>query len=285
MKQTPNIQNYLDFRAFLTAYISQRRKTRGWSYGVWARRLGIKTPSTITKVILGTRAPGPKLVKSFCRYFDFNADESAYFEKLVQLEKTCARDPELLAAAVGKLPKTHQEGMLSLMDVDSFALISEWYHLPILHMAELPDFEADPKWIQSRLVEKVSTEEIQDALTRLFRLGMLQVGEDKRVMKSKARFKTKCQIPSENVKRYHEKMIEQARASVRRFSVDQRETRSSVLGVRTENLPKAKALIQEFHDRFAELIEEGNPNQIYQFQTQLFPLTQTSQPQSGQEHT
>jgi uncharacterized protein (TIGR02147 family) len=56
---------------------------------------------------------------------------------------------------------------------DTANLISDWYHLSILELLQLPQFQADSRWIARVL--GITPDEVNIAVTRLVRLGLLQM--------------------------------------------------------------------------------------------------------------
>ena len=59
MRPEKDVIRYSDYRAFLLDFAQWKKaKTPNWSYGIWAKRLGLKTTSSITKVLQGRLLAG-----------------------------------------------------------------------------------------------------------------------------------------------------------------------------------------------------------------------------------
>ena len=82
------IMHYADYREFLQNYFHEtKQKNPKWSYGSWAKKLGLKDTSSITKIIQGRREPGNKITEKLVSYFAFTGSEAQYFRNLIQLNK------------------------------------------------------------------------------------------------------------------------------------------------------------------------------------------------------
>lgn len=84
----PELFEFKNYREFLLAYASyQKARYPHWSYGSWARKLGVGGTATITRVLRGDRDPGPLLVEKLIQHFAFSTKEAEYFRSLVHLSK------------------------------------------------------------------------------------------------------------------------------------------------------------------------------------------------------
>jgi uncharacterized protein (TIGR02147 family) len=269
----PKLNQFLDYRTFLIAHAQeQKRRNPQWSYGAWAKRLGLGGTATITRIIHGDRHPGPKLVDKLVQYFGFAPREAEYFRDLVQLDKLRS-DPKMSALLMERLGKKYSNDLKKNVDEKTFQTISNWYFLTIREMVRLQNFKLDPTWISSMLRFKVNARQVTHALQILQDLGLISATENNQVEQLEGRLDTTNDVASEAIKRYHEEMLENARSALRSVPPEEREVSSQTLAINSANLSKAKALIREFQDKFAELLEEEKGDQVYQFQLQLFPLT------------
>ena len=74
--------------------------------------------------------------------------------------------------------------------------------------------------------------------------------------------------------------LQEAKQAIRLIAVEDREFSASVITMNAANILKAKELIREFKDQFAQLMEEESGDGTYQIQLQFFPLTR---PQSASQ--
>ena len=282
MRTTTQVRQFTHYRAFLVAY-SQERKSKdpSWSYGLWARKVGLQSTSSITKVIQGERHPGPRLVERLVHYFRFNQRDAAYFKDLVNLAKL-QNDPRLAVMILEKIGKQFPDERTRILDDKTFAILAHWYSFPIREMSRMSAFMEDPEWISKKFLFKVGAREVEQAIRNLLGAGLLIRNASGQLTVAEGRVDTRNDFASEAIKRYHEQMLENAKTSLRSIPVEEREFTAATLVLRKENLPKAKQLIREFRARFAELMEEPDGDQVYQVQVQLFPLTQVIKKEMNQ---
>ena len=136
---------------------------------MWARQLGLKDTSSITKILNGQRHPGSKLTQKLSDFFEFEHEESQYFEDLVRLQKH-GNDPKLCIAIMERMEKLHPNAQMRIIDLSPFNLISHWYCLVIREMVRLESFKEDYEWISSKLNFKVTPKEVKKTINLLLSL-------------------------------------------------------------------------------------------------------------------
>ncbi len=272
MQELP-VQSFTDYRAFLLVHAQgQRTKNPRWRVGMWAKRLGLKSTSSVTKILQGKREPGREITDRFVRYFSFNAKEADYFRDLVRLRKV-QKDPRLSTILMEKMEKQHPEGTIRLLDDKEFFVIAHWYVLAIRELTRMPGFSADTKKISQRFLRRVSPREVGKALEALLATGMLVRQPDGSLQVSQGRVHSRNDVASEAIKRHHEQMLENAKVLLREVPVAGREFTAATLVFREERMPEAKQLIREFREKFSKLMEDVSGENVYQIQVQFFPLT------------
>lgn len=268
-----NIQQFTDYRTFLTAYVQETKRAKpSWSYGAWAQSLGLKTTSSITKIMQGQREPGPEVTEKLIKYFHFNQKQAQYFRDLVRLQKI-KNDPRLSVLLMQKMGKDHPDASLRIMDDKVFLTISNWYFLALRELCRARYFKEEPEWISQQFHFKVTSRDISQAIKALLDIQLLKRDKQGRLKIVDGRIDTTTDIASEAIKLYHEQMLTHAREAIRKFSTREREITSTSLLMSSKNIGKAKTLIREFRDNFEKLMEEDSGDQVYQIQIQLFPLT------------
>jgi len=268
------IHQLTDYRSFLIAHAEDKKNLNPhWTYGSWAQQLGLKTTSSITKIIKGEREPGSEVTQKLISYFKFNSGQAQYFEDLVRLHKI-KKDPRLSVLLMEKMAKDHPNGSIRILDNKTFSIISHWYYLTIREMVRLDQFFEDPKWISKKLHFKVAPKDIKYATKVLLEVGLLKRDKNGALnISQEGRIKTSDDIASEAIKRYHEQMLENAKHVLRNTDVNKREYSSATLALKTSNLSQAKEFVREFKNKFSKTFEEEKGDSVYQIQIQLFPLT------------
>jgi uncharacterized protein (TIGR02147 family) len=155
------------------------------------------------------------------------------------------------------------------LEEDHFRLIGDWYHLAILSLTRVHGAKADPRWIASRLGIRV--EDANLAVQRLVRIGLLetfpkfrQIGEP---------FQVVSHVPSEAIRRYHKQVLMLAAEKIDTVPLELRQLQSISIPMRISAVAKLKPLIDEFLDEAASLAASDSPEEIYNLNVQLVPIT------------
>jgi len=152
-----------------------------------------------------------------------------------------------------------------------FRVISEWQHLAILSLMNTEDFKSMPEWIASRL--GISLTQALQSIERLINIDMIERKEDGTLVRTTPRVRTSDDIADLSIKKSHEETLDIARQKLHDIDVKERDFSHITLAINPALLPRAKALIREFQDKLAELLETGPKSEVYRFSTQLFPFT------------
>jgi len=273
METQPHLKHFGDYRDFLNAHFDYKKiQNKQWSYGLWAKRLGLGATSSLTKIINGEREVGSKIEQSFINYFDFSIDEASYFSDLIRLSKN-AHDPCLRLLIMERMGREHPDAHLKVLDDKSFEIISNWFGLTIRELVRLRDFKEDFDWIQSRLRYEVSSQEIKETIQNLLHQGLLKRDQEGKLITSKGLLHTTNDVASSAIKKYHEQMLDIAKQSLHEVELELREFSAETLTLNVENIAEAKEVIRQFKAKFSKMFEEQEGNQTYQLQLQFFPLT------------
>lgn len=270
--KTTDLKKFTDYRTFLIAHVQDcKKKKPSWTYGVFARQLGLKDPSSITKIIQGQREPGEIVTGKIIHYFQFSPKDAQYFRDLIRLKKI-KNDPRLSVLLLEKMGKDHPNASLRLLDDKTFQIISNWYCIAIREMVKLKNFTSDPQWISKTLEFKVTPTDVSKSIELLIQVGLL-TREEGKLKIIDGRFQTSNELSSEAIKRYHESMLDVAKEALRKFNLNEREFSASTLTMSSKRITEAKELIRDFKSKFSKLLEEEDGDVTTQIQIQFFPLT------------
>lgn len=155
---------------------------------------------------------------------------------------------------------------------DQFKIIANWYHFAILSLAETKDFKDESQWIAERLNIRVT--EVDAAIHRLKRLGMLRIDENGRLAPSGEQFATTDEIASAAIRSFHSEVLDLARNSLETVSLERRDFTTMTMAIDPKRLGKAKKMIRQFRAKLCEYLEQGDITEVYQISINLFPLSQ-----------
>ena len=259
----------LDYREWLKReFESRSRRNPRYSLRAFARDLGI-LPSRLSEVLKGHYGLSPAAAEAIARRLGLSASETKRFRDLVESRHARSRAQRKLAEQrvreARKLPAR-------VLDLDHFRLISDWYHYGILELTYVQGFKNDARWISNAL--EVPLVQVELAIERLKRLGLLIEGFDGKLRANDEFTDTPNDVPSEGLKRHHEQLIDKAGKSVYTQGVDQRELNSIMFSFDRKDMGEARAVIREFRDEFCKRFGSSQQkNSVYCLAVQFFDLT------------
>jgi len=176
---------------------------------------------------------------------------------------------ELLQSPKNKGPE------YKVIELETFELISSWYHQAIICLASLKTNRADPDWIATRL--NIPVDKAAAALDRLVTLGLIQIKGTKLIL-TEIDISTPTDIPSSVLRNYHKENLALISNSLDNDSLDRRDMTSITFPLNAKDLPKMKEKIKRFQRNLCKTFEHKNGNEVYTLATHLFPLTQRQKP-------
>jgi len=265
--------DYTDPVDFLNASLqSIQRQNPRYSLRAWAKQLDLPHVAMLSMVLNRKRRLLPSLSSKISQnYFTigrFTEAEARYFDILVLRANARTPDEQIFYEKI--LASLRPDRQFSTLSLDHFRIISDWYHLAIVEMTQLKDFSADPRWISLRLGGCVNEGQVREAIDRLFRVGLLERGDDGTLRKLNSHYSTPSDIPSQAIRSFHKQGIERALAALESQPVELRDITAHVVTTSTAKVPEAKEMIREFRRRLAEFLETPGGDAVYQVNVQLF---------------
>ena len=150
-----------DFRLFLQAELARRcSRNEQYSLRAFAQSLGFDH-SSLSQMLRGKRRITLDTIRELCPRLSVDAARTERF--LTQANATTREVPTVTYNAIVQLAQ------------DAAGLMSEWSGYAILELVRLRDFRADTRWIANVL--GISPDEVNIALQRLLRLGLLEMSD------------------------------------------------------------------------------------------------------------
>lgn len=266
-----SILNYTDYRSYLRDHMKAvKSRNPRFSFQAWARRMGLRSQSTLVMIVNGQRNPGPALVEDIINDLRLEGREASFFRDLVFLEK-CPTDSRNRVAIMERLASLHPNKQFKAIDAQTFRTISNWHYYAIRELVDLPDFQEDPAWIQRRLRSPVTKPEIVDAIETLVNLSLLKRDENGR-LKYEQYVNTGFDVPDEGLRRYHRQILAMAQTSLEEVHPLDREVSGMTFTLKKADMKKAKTILRQALDEIARL-GQARCDEVYHVEFALFPLT------------
>lgn len=262
-----------DYRLILQKELMDRCESNPrYSLRAFARDLKL-SPSRLSEVLNKKQGLSRSAAEQISKTLGFGQEESDYFCDLVSLKHArSVKERENAKLRVFKAEFEKQRDEHYSLQLDSFKIISDWYHLGILELLKVKNFRHDTKWIARRLGVQVI--QIELAIDRLTRVGLLKI-EDGRFVATQSKGWVPGGVPSSSIRKFHKQVLEKALVAMETQAVDERFFSTRLMTLNRSDLPKAFEMITDFQKRFCvdNEVDEGK-ELLYCISMQLFKIVE-----------
>lgn len=279
MEGRPSIFEFQDYKDFLKTVGLPNGKYSHSSQTLqkWAKRLGYRSPSSLTMILNGQRFPSRDMMKCLARDLDLNTQELEYFELLIDLAKAKSKDKntEKISSRLNQLSGSRNTHQLTL---DEFRYVSEWYFVAIKQLIGHADFLEDPEWIRQKLRKKVTPGQVRYAIQVMLDLGVLVRDEKGKLTVNQKPWRTGSQgVSSAAIRKHHAGMINLAMESIEEQSVQERQLSSLTFRFNPERIQEVQAYLGRILEEFDQKFGDEQASEVYQLNMQFFGLTKRAQ--------
>jgi len=220
------------------------RRNPRFSLRSFAKQLGIDH-STLSQVLRSKRRLSPRALEAVGKCMGLGKETIQAYEQSLRKKLNS---------------KSASQAIRSFhFDLDTFQLLSVWYHYAILELIEVQGFKTDSRWIANTL--GIAVEDVNVALQRL-----LDKSGDAE-FHSSALTEAACNQMNQEI---HELAVH----AIKRVPSPHRVHRQMVFAVDSTRLPRLKMLADEFMKELRAQVSEGaTKDDVYQVEISLFPVT------------
>ncbi len=255
-----------DYRQILRDALEDRcQKNPRYSLRSFARDLNISAPR-LSRVLNGHHGLSGKAAHEIAKRLNLSASEQELFSVLVESEHARASIArESARTRANELSTTFQS-----LGLDSFRVISDWYHFAILELTLVEGFQSTPAWIADQL--GITQIEAKAAVERLLKLDLLlETNGEWRATGSN--FANPEGLPSDAIRKFHRQVLERAGQALEFQGAAERESSNLIIAIDESALPKARKMIREFTRKFdTELSRTQRKTRVYNMTVQFFGL-------------
>ncbi len=255
------------------AWIERKTRNSGYSVRAFARDLGV-SQTLLSLVLSGKRPVTLELAARIAAVLKFSPEKSEIFLR------TTAQDHPKQLISYRKL-STLMGGSIDLeipeirnLDIERYKLLSHWYQLAILDYLTLLDADRSASKIAQAF--GVTEIEVRDTLDRLEILGLAKQDLKQGWIKAEKHVRFPTKKTNTALREFHKQMIQKAQETLSDTSqaaFEKRSVTGMTFGIDSSRISEATQLIQEFQEKLAALLCGGKPDDVYQLNVQLFPLT------------
>lgn len=250
--------NHQDFRTFLQSELLERcRRNPRYSLRAFARALQIES-SALSKILRGRRRLSESMLTRLSVQLGLSPEKLSYYRNQQSENR-------------GGVVSFHQ------LTIDTFHIVSDWYHYAILELIHLQGFQSKPQWISTRL--GIGVPEVSAALERLERVGLVQMNEKGEVISvPKNHTHVKDAFTDSAIRNFQKTMLEKAGVALEEISAEERDHTGMTMAINTKRLPEARHLIKKFHRELSTFLgQDSDKNEVYQLSVALFPLSRAEE--------
>lgn len=258
-----------EYRIFLKSVLSKRiSDNSSYSLRSFAKDLDI-LPSHLCLVLQGKKNLSIKSTLKVASKLKLDQTETEYFLWLRNF--STEKSVEARKIIYKKLTKLNHKQKVINLPMEQFIAISEWYHIAIMEMTELDDFIFTSENISKKL--KIKKVQVEDAITRLLRLGLIKK-ENNKFVKEHLYSLFKSTDKNSALKKFHKQMLNKAVNAI-----DEQDNNEKFIGSRTFSISKTKLpeafeisrrYLQEMNELFSD--ENEKRTETYHLNIQLFNL-------------
>lgn len=256
--------------SFLKAELDARaEKNPSFSLRSFAKELGL-SPAYLSQLIGKKKHLSAERRLEVARRLGLDARGMRYFYILTLLEQ--ANSPEIQMALQKQLHDLQHSYEDLSIDAEHFKAIADWYHIAILEMTFLDDFDGTPAALAERL--GISELTAVEALVRLERLNLIERDADGRAVKSNANHLFRATQRNTAFATFLRQMMDLAWQAMDHQPLKDRIVMSQTFCINDEQLEEAKEVTRQYMQRMAGLFDTAKrKTRTYQLNVQFFNLT------------
>ena len=276
VKYSVPVARFMHYRDYLGNFYKEvKARCAPYSYIKFANDLGFGGNNNLFRLVIkGQRSLSMKAGKRIAESISLSSAEAKYWLALIAYCN--ATRPGDIERTTRNMMRWKTKLLPETVDATRLEYFGEWYHSVIREMAGRPDFQLDPKWIQSELMFPVPLGEIKRSLELLTKLGLVyfdaRLG---RYTRSDEQLDSGRDARGIAFVKYHEKMITQAKNAISRVKKGRREIAGATMLLSKKSIEVIKEKIHSLLDEAIDLEtkDEDSTREVVQLNMQLFPFT------------
>lgn len=268
-----NVVEYTDYRLFLKElYECKKEDNPHFSHRYLAQKLGLKSSGHFAQILSGRLNISTALISRLVSFLNFKKKEADYFEAMVLYNQAKNHDErrryfEKMLSLRGAKP--------SILDANKYEYYRKWYYTAVLEAIALKPFRGDCARLARMLTPRISPGQAAEAVELLQRLGLVRMREDGVYEKTNTVISSGYDAASVALSNFQIEMMELAKEAIDRFPRDRRNLSTVTVGVSKRELDDIIDELRAFRRKVLDIAcGADTADRIYQFNIQLFPLTE-----------
>ncbi len=253
-----------DFRLLLQHELIERcRRNPKYSLRAFAKSLGIG-PAALSDMLNNKRSITVSTIERLGLALGLNLDEIRSYQN---------GNADKNSSHSGQATLDFQQ-----LSLDTYSIISDWYHYAILELMKTKGFRNNASWISKTL--GITKNESNAAVERLVRVGLIKINDEGQWIDTSGGFSTNIvdsKLSSAASKKLQKQILAMSIKALEQLSPEERNHTSMTMAANPKDLPEAIERIKKFRRDLCEFLErDGNVTQVYQLGISLYPVTKIS---------
>ena len=243
-----------------------------YSLRAFSRDLGLN-PSRFSRILNNKEGLSKKYAQIIAKNLSYNETESEYFCNLV-IASDARSKVDRKVAETKLLYSTAKQNKSATLELETFKVISNWYHIAILELVEIDGFKNCPKYISSKL--EISEFEAKSAIDSPLKLNLLELDELGDLKRTATNLFTPDGTPSESIRAFHKDIINKACIALQTQTIDERYYSNTMFAVSKPQLSEISKMIKNLQASVIEYLNRTNDepkDELYNLSVQLFKLS------------
>ncbi len=256
-----------DFVAYLKNDFAFRcRKNPSYRLAAFARLIETDL-STLSKVFKGTRTLKSRAIRRIGIKLGLDPTRVDVFAS------------QALRSNAKTQPRTdaiQSSGDYPTISIDSFQMISDWYHYAILELIALPHFKSSVHWIARAL--RITPTEARLAVERLKTLGMIEETKDGKIVDRSGGYTSTLanDFSAAAFRNLQKQILEKGVQALEEIPFEKRSQTSMTMAIDPAKIPIAKKMIQKFQEElnaFLGVTTKTTGGEVYHLGVSLYPVS------------
>ncbi|MEZ0392629.1 MAG: TIGR02147 family protein [Pseudobdellovibrionaceae bacterium] len=254
---SPEMPEYVQI--LMEEFEKSKSTNKRYSVRAFAKRLGIH-PATLSSILKGHRKVPRKQALEITEKLKLSPSRRNRFLRSLQKREDLR---ESLSEQVD-YESSHQQ-FIALAGSPL-----EWEYSAVLSLLEI-----EKNWTAESIAKKLKLNptKCQEILASLVDSHWLVHEENRYLLSEKPGNPINGSVPSRNEIQIYERDLQLALAQLKNPSTRHKNYSFQSMAINKKRLPEAQKLIQNFHRELNDLLQDGDPTDVFHLAIQFFPLT------------
>ncbi len=271
MTTKPNVFEFIDYRKFLTKWREIKKETiPGLTHEYLCAKLGQNNRTYFSDLEKGRKKISPEALDRLIRLIGFKSDEAKYFRAIVQYGLAVTYDEKEFwfeqAIQLNNTPK-------KIIDKTTYDYYRKWYHSTVRAYLDTCNFKDDYQEASRKLYNRVTPDEIREAIANLRTLGLIAPDADGYLKPVDKVIITGEEVKDNLLQCYQLANIDLIRSIVAENEPDTYDCRHLTVSVSDEGIRHIKKRIKQLRSEIIAIVhkDDKKADRIYKIALHIIP--------------